>query len=90
LAELDRVPEGWIVFENVDKTRENLSRTLTETFPVRINPRTRAQVPNRGRKDQDVGRFIRAVVLHVPIGSSYVSEIGYEPSHALETSIIKN
>ena len=30
------------MFEKVDKTRENLSRTLTETFPVRINPLTRA------------------------------------------------
>jgi hypothetical protein len=30
------------VFEKVDKTRENVSRMLTETFPVRINPLTRA------------------------------------------------
>jgi len=42
LGALDRIPEGSIVFEKVDKTRENLSRTLTETFPVRINPLTRA------------------------------------------------
>ena len=42
LGVLDRIPEGSIVFEKVDKTRENLSRTLTETFPVRINPLARA------------------------------------------------
>ena len=42
LGELDRIPESWIAFEKVDKTRENLSRTLTEAFPVGINPLTGA------------------------------------------------
>jgi hypothetical protein len=42
LAVLDGIPEGSIMFEKVDKTRENLSRTLTETFPVPFNPLTRA------------------------------------------------
>jgi hypothetical protein len=42
LRVLDRIREGSIVFGKVAKTREHLSRTLTETFPVRINPLARA------------------------------------------------
>ena len=42
LGVLNRIPESSIAFEKVDKTRENFSRTLTETFPVRINPLARA------------------------------------------------
>ena len=42
LGVLDRISEGSIAFEKVDKTRENLSRPLTETFPVRIDPLARA------------------------------------------------
>ena len=38
LGVFDRTFEGLIVFEKLDKTRNNLSRALTETFPVRINP----------------------------------------------------
>ena len=38
LRVLDRIAECSIVFEELDKTRENPSRALTETLPVRINP----------------------------------------------------
>ena len=38
LGVFDRTFEGLIVFEKLDKTRNNLSRALAETFPVRINP----------------------------------------------------
>jgi hypothetical protein len=41
LGVLDRIPERSIVFEQIDEIRENLPRTLTETFPVRINPLSR-------------------------------------------------
>jgi hypothetical protein len=42
LRVLDCIPEGSIVFEKIDKTRENPSRPLTEAFPVRVNPLARA------------------------------------------------
>jgi hypothetical protein len=41
LRKLNRVPEGPIVFEEATKTRQNLPRPLTETFPVGVNPLTR-------------------------------------------------
>ena len=42
LRMLDRLPEGAILFEEADKTRQNLPRTLTETFAVGVNPLARA------------------------------------------------
>ena len=42
LGVLDRIAEGPIVFEKADKPRQNLSRALTETFAVGINPLARA------------------------------------------------
>ena len=41
LRMLDRVPEGPIVFEEADKTRQNLARPLMETFAVGVNPLAR-------------------------------------------------
>ena len=38
LRVLDRVPEGAIVFEEVDQTRQDLLRALAETFAVGVNP----------------------------------------------------
>jgi len=42
LRMLDRVPERPIVFEEADKTRQNLARPLMETFAVGVNPLARA------------------------------------------------